>query len=76
MASDGVAGNARRNIYARVAFFLVGASLLLFFAVLFAGAIVNLPVSWLGVIYSGYGILAGAASVVPYLPVFLRRPYC
>lgn len=77
MASDGLAGNGLRNTYTRLAFFLVGASLLLFFAVLFVGAIVNLPASWVGVIYSGYGMLAGVASVVhffhpvSYLPVLV-----
>jgi hypothetical protein len=38
--------------------------LIVFYAILFGAALVNLPASWFGALYSSLGLLAGLAGVV------------
>lgn len=40
---------------------LVGIGLFIFYAILLVGAVVNLPSSWVGVLYSFFGIAASIA---------------
>ena len=47
---------------ARVLAACAGVVLLAFFAVLFVGAAVNLPASWLGILYTGYGLAAAICA--------------
>lgn len=47
----------------------VGIVLICFFGVLFLAAVINLPDSWIGVLYTSYGIAAGTSAVA----YFFRR---
>jgi hypothetical protein len=46
-----------------------GIALIGFFGILFPAALINLPDSWIGVLYAGYGLTAGGAAVA----YFFRR---
>lgn len=50
------------SLPARVLVACVGVVLLGFFAALFLGALVNLPVSWHGILYAGYGLVAAMCA--------------
>jgi hypothetical protein len=50
------------SVSVRVVVALVGIVLFAFFAILFFAAFVNLPDSWIGVIYSAYGLTAGICA--------------
>ena len=58
------------TFYFRILLALVGIALFVFYVILFTGAVVNLPVSWFGVVYSGFGI---AASVACFMYFFTKR---
>ena len=47
---------------ARVLVACVGVVLFGFFAALFFGALVNLPASWFGILYAGYGLTAAICA--------------
>jgi len=46
----------------RVLVACVGVVLLGFFAILFLAALVNLPASWFGILYTGYGLAAAICA--------------
>lgn len=45
-------------------FLLIGIFICLFFLIILAAAIVNLPYSWVGLLYSIFGILSGASCIM------------
>jgi hypothetical protein len=47
---------------ARALIACVGVVLLGFFAILFFAALINLPASWFGILYTGYGLTAAACA--------------
>lgn len=50
---------------------VLGISLLWFYGILFLAALVNLPASWMGFLYSGVGLGAGLGCLV-YLKYKLK----
>jgi len=62
--NSGYFKNALDAFYFRFLILIVGFILLPFYGVLFVGAIINLPVSWMGVLYSGFGLAAAISCFV------------
>jgi hypothetical protein len=50
------------SIPARVLAACAGVVMVGFFAILFIAALVNLPASWFGIVYTGYGLAAGVCA--------------
>jgi hypothetical protein len=48
----------------KVLIFLLGLALLFFYGILFLAALVNLPASWFGFLYSSGGMLSGALCFI------------
>lgn len=56
--------NALDAWFFRFLIFLAGIALFIFYTILLVGAVANLPFSWIGVLYSLFGIAAGITCVI------------
>lgn len=70
MRNTAFLSNALGTWYFRSLVLVTGAALFLFYAILLLAAVVNLPLSWFGVIYSLFGV---AASIACFVYVFRPR---
>lgn len=52
------------SVSLKAALVLAGLALLWFYGILFIAALVNLPASWMGILYSGAGLGAGISSFI------------
>ena len=56
--------NVLDSFYFRLLVFITGFILLPFYGVLFVGAVVNFPASWIGILYSGLGLAAAVSCFI------------
>jgi len=54
----------------RILIVIVGVALFAFYAILFVGAVVNLPVTWFGVVYAAFGL---AAAIACFMYFFWKK---